>query len=61
MNKEIQQLAVAAITLRDHFAGCAMQGLLSADPENRWDAADCAKFAYQQADAMLEVREAADE
>ena len=33
-----------------------MQGLLSADPENRWGDEDCAKFAYQQADAMLAER-----
>jgi len=45
-----------AMTLRDHFAGLAMQGLISADPDYRWDDKDCAKFAYQQADAMLAER-----
>jgi uncharacterized protein YfaT (DUF1175 family) len=43
--------------LRDNFAGLAMQGMLSADPENRWSATDCAKFSYLQADAMLKARE----
>ena len=38
-----------------------MQGLLSADPEGRWDEKDCAKFAYQQADAMLKERSKSDE
>jgi len=50
-----------AMTLRDHFAGLAMQGLLSADPENRWGDEDCAKFAYEQADAMLKERSKSDE
>lgn len=50
-----------AMNLRDYFAGLAMQGLLSADPENRWDDVDCAKFSYQQADAMLKERSKSDE
>ena len=50
-----------AMTLRDHFAVLAMQGLLSADSENKWDDEDCAKFAYQQADAMLKERSKSDE
>jgi len=49
------------MTLRDHFAGLAMQGLLSADPGNKWGDEDCAKFAYQQADAMLKERSKSDE
>jgi hypothetical protein len=49
------------MTLRDHFAGLAMQGLLSADLENKWDEEDCAEFAYQQADAMLKERSKSDE
>ena len=48
------------LDIRDHFAGLAMQGLLSADTENRWSDTDCAKFAYLQADAMLGVRGAED-
>ena len=47
--------------IRDHFAGLAMQGLLSADPENRWGDEDCAWLAYQQADAMLKERSKSDE
>jgi hypothetical protein len=49
------------LDIRDHFAGLAMQGLLSADPENKWDDEDCAEFAYQQADAMLKERSKSDE
>jgi len=51
-----ERIAPFKLDIRDHFAGLAMQGLLSADPENRWDDKDCAKFAYQQADAMLAER-----
>ena len=50
-----------AMTLRDHFAGLAMQGLLSADSENTLGDEDCAKFAYEQADAMLKERSKSDE
>ena len=50
-----------AMTLRDHFAGLAMQGLLSADLENRLGEEDCAKFSYEQADAMLKERRKSDE
>ena len=46
----------SAMTLRDHFAGLAMQGVLASDVENIWEDEDCAKFAYQQADAMLKER-----
>lgn len=45
------------MTLRDYFAAKAMQGLLAADPDTRWDDYDCAKYAYAQADAMLAERE----
>lgn len=47
-------------TLRDHFAGLAMQALLTLS--QRFDAAseedlyDCAKAYYRMADAMLKVR-----
>jgi uncharacterized protein YfaT (DUF1175 family) len=50
-------MAVKEKLLRDHFAGLAMQGLLAADPDTRWDDYDCAKYAYAQADAMLAERE----
>jgi len=47
------------MTLRDYFAAKAMQGLFS-DPEWRidMDFSDTAHAAYNQADAMLKVREA---
>ena len=45
------------ITLRDHFAGLAMQGLLSSDINTKWDEDDIALISYGQADAMLERRE----
>ena len=43
--------------LRDHFAGMAMQGLLSSDKDAKWDEDDIALIAYGQADAMLERRD----
>ena len=43
--------------LRDHFAGLAMQGLLSSDINTKWDEDDIALIAYGQADAMLKRRE----
>ena len=45
------------ISLRDHFAGLAMQGLLSSDINTKWDEDDIALIAYGQADAMLKRRE----
>ena len=43
------------MTLRDHFAGLAMQALVSMpDVEMSHDA--CASWAYRQADAMLKER-----
>lgn len=50
--------AHAGMTLRDHFAAKAMQGLC-ADPSNHKlfrDHVDAATNAYLIADAMLEVR-----
>ena len=44
------------ITLRDHFAGLAMQGLLGAVTRTAWDEIECAVYAYQQADAMIAER-----
>jgi hypothetical protein len=44
------------ITLLDHFAGLAMQGLLSADRITEWDGVECAEYAYYQADAMIAER-----
>ena len=45
------------ISLRDHFAGLVMQGLLSSDINTKWDEDDIALIAYGQADAMLAERE----
>jgi hypothetical protein len=43
------------MTLRDHFAGLAMQALVSLpDVDMSHDA--CANWAYRQADAMLKER-----
>jgi hypothetical protein len=42
------------MTLRDHFAGLAMQGILYED----LDPPETAKHAYEMADAMLKAREA---
>ena len=47
-----------SMTLRDHFAGLAMQGYLAADPTFECDLHEVADMAYEQADAMLEAREA---
>jgi len=44
------------ISLRDHFAGMAMQGLLSSDKDAKWAEDDIALIAYGQADSMLERR-----
>ena len=46
------------MTLRDYFAAKAMQGLLANSETNRaWGVDENAKYAYKQADAMLEERE----
>lgn len=44
------------MTLRDHFAGLAMQGF-AADPNTCAKADDIATCAYRWADAMLKARE----
>ena len=48
------------ITIRDHFAGLAMQGLLAADKRRQLDEKGVCLFAYSQADAMLAEREKRD-
>ena len=42
------------LSLRDWFAGLAMQGMHTRDPE--LDFGDIAELAYEQADAMIETR-----
>jgi hypothetical protein len=47
------------MTLRDHFAGLAMQGLIARTTYHIEDAPrDIAEEAYDYADAMLKAREA---
>ncbi len=46
------------ISPRDHFAGLAMQGFLTADEDHLIDENDIAEWAYDQADAMLKERSA---
>ena len=43
-------------TLRDHFAGIAMQAIRASDIEDMVSAKDLAVLAYQDADAMLKER-----
>lgn len=52
------QARVADAKLRDHFAGLAMQGMLS-NSRDYFDCsqADVARMSYQMADAMLSARE----
>ena len=54
MNKELE-LVKQEFTVRDYFAGLAMQTILSA--KIRGEVADIAKQAYILADAMLKARD----
>jgi len=45
------------ISLRDYFAGSALQGLLAVDEANTCQANWVAEVAYEFADAMMEERE----
>ena len=49
------------MTLRDHFAGLAMQGICASAPNVEWTDALISKEAYRMADAMLAEREKKDE
>ena len=44
------------MTLRDYFAGLAMQAIRTSDVEDMVSAHDLAMLAYQDADAMLKER-----
>lgn len=46
----------ACMTLRDHFAGLAMQGLIQFIGD-KYDLSDLSQDAYKAADAMLKARE----
>jgi len=49
----------AGMTMRDYFAGKALQGLLaSIQPNQLWSGDDVAVTCYRTADAMLKAREA---
>ena len=54
-NRE-NQLMVSDMTLRDHFAGMAMQAYISTDPAMLHDDEDIAQWSYAAADAMMEER-----
>lgn len=45
------------LTLRDYFAACALQGLLTNPVTEKSSLMEDAVMAYQLADAMLEARE----
>ncbi len=51
----IKSQAKPGMTLRDYFAGLAMQGIIT-DTLDAYE--DVATQAYKQADAMLKAREA---
>jgi hypothetical protein len=57
MSKDLREDLREGISLRDHFAGLAMQGLLSADTTADLVCESIARLAYDQADAMLAERE----
>lgn len=44
------------MSLRDWFAGVAMQGIFAADHQNNFTSHDVAKWAYDAADQMLAER-----
>lgn len=44
-------------TLRDHFAGLVLQGLISMEDSHTYDLYTSAKYCYKMADAMLKERE----
>ena len=46
-----------SMTLRDYFAAKAMQGVLSFEAIDEYNANDVAFVAYGMADAMLKARE----
>ena len=45
-------------SLRDHFAGLAMQGLLANEDARLMAFDECSRVAYEHADAMIRAREA---
>jgi hypothetical protein len=57
LREDLREDIREGISLRDHFAGLAMQGLIVADRERDWDIKLNADDAYKQADEMLAERE----
>jgi len=51
-------LSHRGMTLRDYFAGRAMQGMLSENSGIRYPTDELVDFAYKVADAMMKAREA---
>ena len=49
-------VCTTGMTLRDHFAGLAMQALIAHDAQQTGWVMNSSKLAYEVADAMLEAR-----
>ena len=58
-NSKLREDLREGISLRDHFAGLAMQAMIAADVREVYANGDVAEIAYKQADAMLAEREKA--
>ncbi len=57
LREDLREDVQEGISIRDHFAGLAMQELMAADVRVIWDNESIAELAYDQADAMLAERE----
>ena len=55
-NDSASREIMGGMSLRDHFAGLAMQGMIACGEE--YDNAELGRFAYDIADAMIRAREA---
>jgi hypothetical protein len=55
-NSNLREDIREGISLRDHFAGLAMQAMIAADVREVYANGDVAEIAYKQADAMLAER-----
>ena len=61
LREDLREDLREGISLRDHFAGMAMQGMTDSQPKfySIIDIDSVAKLAYQQADVMMAEREKA--
>jgi len=59
-NSQLREDLREGISLRDHFAGLAMQGILANAKDLYWDYEKLALTSYEQADAMLAERDKKD-